>query len=430
VHTVFQGVRVIEVAEWAMVPTAAAVLADFGADVIKVEPVARGDASRALAIGGGSPAVDGVSLVVEQANRGKRSIGLDLTTAGGREILYDLVRTADVVLTSFLPPAQEKLGVTYEKLREVKPSIIMARASGSGRRGDDAARPGYDSTVYWARAGLGYSLTTHAGPDMPRSRPGFGDRAASMNLAFGVAAALFRRERTGEGGTVDVSLLGTALWQIANDVGYTHGTKVENSKRQNLVPNPLSFTYATSDDRAIALGMLQSDRFWPDLCTRIGRQDLIADPRFVDSAARTENSKACVAELEAAFASQPLAVWLERLHGSDGPWEVVQTVKEVIADRQVRDNHFLRTPRGRNPESVVVVCAPVEFDEDYGYELDPAPEHGANTEEVLMELGKDWDTIGDLKSKGAVLLLPGPWPRPTSRPVRAPTSWLRGWRWG
>jgi crotonobetainyl-CoA:carnitine CoA-transferase CaiB-like acyl-CoA transferase len=403
VHTVLAGVRVIEVAEWAMVPSAGAVLADFGAEVIKVEPVARGDSSRALAVGGGSPAIDGVSLVVEQANRGKRSIGLDLKTEDARAVLGELVRSADVVLTSLLPRLQEEFGITYEKLSTINPAIILARASGLGRRGPDAARPGYDSTVYWARAGLGYSLTPTASPDMPRTRPGFGDRAASMNMAFGVAAALFRRERTGEGGTVDVSLLGTALWQIANDIGYTQATKVENSKRQERVPNPLSYTYATADGRAIALGMLQSDRFWPDLCARIGRQDLVANPLFADSAKRTENSKECVAELEAAFGSQPLAVWLERLHGSAGPWEVVQSVQEVLADEQVRANHFLRVPQGRDPQNVVVVGAPVEFDEDYEYELQPAPEHGANTEEILLELGKSWEEIIELKSRGAVL---------------------------
>jgi crotonobetainyl-CoA:carnitine CoA-transferase CaiB-like acyl-CoA transferase len=402
-HTVLAGVRVIEVAEWAMVPSAGAVLADCGADVIKVEPVARGDSSRALSVGGGSPAIDGVSLVVEQANRGKRSIGLDLKTEGGRAVLAELVVSADVVLTSLLPRLQQEFGITYEKLREVNPSIILARATGLGRRGPDAARPGYDSTVYWARAGLGYSLTPHASPDMPRTRPGFGDRAASMNLAFGVVAALFRRERTGEGGTVDVSLLGTALWQIANDVGYTHATKVENSKRQERIPNPLSYTYATADSRAITLGMLQSDRFWPDLCARIGRPDLVANPLFADSVKRTENSKQCVAELETTFGSQPLAVWLQRLHGSDGPWEVVQSVQEVLSDEQVRANHYLRVPQGRNPDSVVVVSVPVEFDEDCDYELQPAPEHGANTEEILLELGRSWEEIIELKSQGAVL---------------------------
>jgi crotonobetainyl-CoA:carnitine CoA-transferase CaiB-like acyl-CoA transferase len=403
-HEVFQGVRVIEVAEWAMMPTAAAVFADFGADVIKVEPVSRGDSSRALASGGGSPTVDGVSVLVEQANRGKRSIGLDLTTESGRSILYRLVASADVVMTSFLPRLQEKLGVTYERLRDANPAIIFARASGLGTRGTEAERPGYDSTVYWARAGLGYSLTPVAGADMPRTRPGFGDRAASMNIAFGVAAALFRRERTGEGATVDVSLLGTALWQIANDVGYTQATGIENSVRsRGVVPNPLSHSYATSDGRAIALGMLQSDRFWGDLCRRIGRSDLIEDPRFVDSSARTQHNMECVAELERTFAAKTLEEWRALLANSDGAWEVLQSVQEVINDEQVIANHYLRTPQGRDRSKVLVVSAPVEFDGDYSYELRPAPEHGAQTEEILLELGEDWDSIIALKSEGAVL---------------------------
>jgi crotonobetainyl-CoA:carnitine CoA-transferase CaiB-like acyl-CoA transferase len=403
-HDVFAGVRILEVAEWAMVPTAAAVFADFGADVIKVEPVQRGDAIRGLAIGGGSPTVEGVNLTVEQANRGKRSIGIDLGVPEGRALLDKLISNADVVLTSFLPRLQEKYGITYERLSEVNPRIILARASGLGRRGPDADRPGYDSTVYWARGGLGFSLTPSVGAEMPRSRPGFGDRAASMNLAFGVAAALFRRERTGEGGTVDVSLLSTALWQIANDIGYTQATGEENSRRNvGAAPNPLSYSYATADGRVLALGMLQSDRFWPDLCTRVGRPDLIDDPRFADSTLRTQNSRECIAELESAFAAEPLEVWKQRLDKSDGPWETVQSVQEVIADEQVHANRYLRTPEGRDPEKILLVSSPVEFDGDIDYELPPAPEHGAHTEEILLELGEDWDSIIALKECGAVL---------------------------
>ncbi|GAA1867011.1 CoA transferase [Pseudonocardia ailaonensis] len=397
---VFGGVRVVELAEWAMVPSAAAVLADFGADVVKVEPVARGDSMRGLAQGGGSPTVDGVALLVEQANRGKRSIGIDLRTERGRQVLRELVAGADVVMTSYLRDTQEALGVTPEELRALNPALVYVRATAAGPRGD-ATRRGYDSTVYWARGGIGFCLTPPGAADIPRSRPGFGDRAAAMNLAFGVAGALYRRAMTGRGGLVDVSLLGTAVWQLANDISYTRGTGVENSRRA-AVPNPLSYCYTTADDRGIALGMLQSDRFWPELCRALDRPELLADPRFVDAAARTVHSAECVAALAEAFRARPLAQWRERLAACSGPWEVVQSVHEVLVDEQVVANRYVRGVVGR-AEAVLVASAPVEFDEDVDYELRAAPEHGADTEAVLLELGYDWEAILALKDAGAVL---------------------------
>lgn len=399
---VFDGVRIVEIAEWAMVPSAAAVLADFGADVVKVEPVGRGDSMRGLAQGGGSPTVGGVSLLVEQANRGKRSIGIDLRSDRGRALLTELVRDADVVMTSFLRDTQERLGVTPEALREVNPGLVYVRATATGPRGD-ATRRGYDSTVYWARGGIGYCLTPPGAPDMPRSRPGFGDRAAAMNLAFGVAAALYRRAVTGRGALVDVSLLGTAVWQLANDISYTRGTGIENSRRGlGAVPNPLSYCYPTADDRAIALGMLQSDRYWPELCAALDRPDLAADPRFSDAAARARHSADCVRALEETFRSRPLAEWRERLAACSGPWEVVQSVQELLHDEQVAANRYVRTVEGRD-DGVLVAAAPVEFDECADYELRPAPEHGADTEAILLELGHDWDAILALKDAGIVL---------------------------
>src|SRR3954471_21081287 len=212
---VMEGVRILEVAEHTFVPAASAVLADYGAEVIKVEHVERGDAMRGLASSGTVNFGDGVHVLLEHSNRGKQSIGLDLTSEDGLDILYKLAATCDVFLTNKMPSVRTKLKVGVDEIRAANPDIIYVRGTGQGERGPDADKGSYDSLAFWARSGVAVGAQRPEYDLVPvPPAPGFGDSIGAMTIAGGVMGALFHRERTGEATTVDVSLLGVGLWAM------------------------------------------------------------------------------------------------------------------------------------------------------------------------------------------------------------------------
>jgi len=399
------GVKVLEVAAWTFVPAAGAVLAEWGADVIKVEHPAGGDPQRALITSGLVPGgADGVNYMIELPNRGKRSIGLDLATEGGRDLLYRLSRSCDVFLTSLLPDARHKLRIDVHDIRAHNPDIIYVRGSGQGVRGPDAGKGGYDGASYWARGGVAAALTP-PGDEWPiGQRAAFGDVMGGLTIAGGIAAALFRRERTGVPSVVDVSLLGLALWNLGPDVTASklfEGAQVPTFDRDSA-PNPAVGAYETSDGRFITLMLLQSDPLWPDLCAHLERPDMIDDERFKDSAARFEHRRECIAELRKVFAARPFAEWLERLRTLKGVWAPYQTPREVHDDPQVVANGYIATLAAGNGTQFGMPTNPVQFDETPAQPT-AAPEHGQHTEEVLLEAGLSWEDIDAYKRSGAVM---------------------------
>jgi crotonobetainyl-CoA:carnitine CoA-transferase CaiB-like acyl-CoA transferase len=401
-----EGIRVVEVASWMFVPSAGAVLVDWGADVIKVEPIEGGDPQRGLVTSGLLPGGKGaVNFMIEQPNHGKRSIGLDLTTTDGREALLKLVETADVFLTNYLPHIRRKLGIDIDDLRARNPRLIVARGSGNGPRGPESHKGGYDGATYWARGGIGSLMPEREGGWPPgQIAPAFGDVMGGLATAGAIAAAIAQRERTGEASTVDVSLLSTALWQASPLVvasklfGFS---KIPQGDRK-LVGNPGVNTYRTQDGRFISLILLQSDKHWEDLDTRLGVPDMATDPRFCDSAARAQHAAECIERLDAAFESQPLSHWTEALDTFEGVWSPFQTVDELYDDVQVVANGYLPSIEAGNGDSVQLVASPAQFDEQ-PVEMTRAPEHGEHTELILVDLGYDWDQIAAMKESGAVL---------------------------
>jgi crotonobetainyl-CoA:carnitine CoA-transferase CaiB-like acyl-CoA transferase len=399
------GVRVLEVAAWMFVPAAGGILADWGADVIKVEHPVTGDPQRGLSAMGLIPGGPGaVNYIVEQPNRGKRSVGLDISTDHGRRLLYRLAESSDVFLTSFLPGVRQKLQIDVEHIRAANPDIVYARGTGQGTRGPDAGKGGLDGSSYWARGGVSYALTPPSADHPISGRPGFGDLAGGMSIAGGIAAALLQRERTGVAPIVDVSLLGLAMWVLSPDIVASglYGGDPMPRFTHHASPNPLVGVYATGDGRHVSLMMLQSDRHWPEFCRHIDREDLIDDPRFADAAARFANHVECIRILDDVFASRTLDEWVEALRTLSGVWEPVRMASELADDPQVVANGYLRTVERGDGETYDLVANPVQLDERAD-PLTPAPEHGQHTEEVLLDLGVGWDEIAEGKASGAIL---------------------------
>lgn len=398
------GINVVEVSMWAFVPSAGAVLADWGASVTKIEP-STGDPMRGLTYAGIAPGTGGFTFMYEIFNRGKRNVAMDLGAEGAVDLLYKLIENADVFLVSLLPAARRRLKIDIDDIRARNPKIIYAVGSGQGAFGDDAEKGGYDSISFWARSGIASAIT----PDEvshPLQMPGgaFGDGMSGAIFAGGIAAAIAQRERTGEGCIVDGSLLGTAMWALQPGIVGSKLTGVAElpKLRRNAVPNPLVNFYRTADDRFLALCMLQGQRFWPGLCAAIGRPDLIGHPDFVDDARRAANIDACIAALDETFATKPLDEWTAILATQDGQWDVVKKAGELPTDSQTVANRYVQDVDYGGGRSLTMVSSPVQFDRAPS-PISPAPELGAHTDEVMAELGLDEDAIIAAKVSGILL---------------------------
>jgi crotonobetainyl-CoA:carnitine CoA-transferase CaiB-like acyl-CoA transferase len=401
---VLAGIRVVEVAAWTFVPISGAVLAEWGADVIKVEHPAHGDPQRGLVSSGLVPGDTGVNFMFEVPNRGKRSVGLDLSSDAGRELLYRLVETADVFVTNHLPDVRARLGIDVEHIRARNPHAIYVRGSATGPRGPEAGRGGFDGASYWARASLAMAFKDPKASWPVDQRPAFGDVLGGLTIAGGIAAALVRRERTGTPSVVDVSLLGMGLWSLAPEVTSAklyEGIDIPTFDRDSI-PNPLVGTYPTKDGRFITIVLLQSDRFWPDLCAHLERPDLLDDPRFADAAARFEHRRECIEVLRDVFRTRTYAEWCDRLQTLQGVWAPMQTPLEVHDDPQVVANGYLETLTATSGAEFALPANPVQFDET-APAVRGAPEHGEHTDEVLLELGLTYDEIIEHKVTGAAL---------------------------
>jgi len=420
-----EGIRVIDVSQVAAVPMAARHLADFGADVLHIENPRTGDSWRvyqAAQAEGNLAAPSEINYNWEAYNRNKRSVTIDLAQKSGRDIIYRMLERADVFTSNLRPFELERYSLEYQTLSKLNPRLICGSITGYGKQGPDRDAPAYDATAHWTRSGIPYMLTI-PGTSGPGFRPAFGDNVAALALAFGIMTALFVREKTGVGQDVDVALFHTGLYQLSFDI---HGALVTgldyadwreqpppelvDRARAALLPiaqfyrhrtrNPLAATYLTRDMRSLVIVALQPDRYWARLCRAIEREDLIDDPRFNSYDARAENRIALYEILGAAFASRTLEEWKPRLEGI--PYAPLQNLKEAVNDPQARANDFFVGYDHPTHGCIEGVANPVKLSATPASVRTAAPEFAQHTEEVLLEMGYNWEDIARFKEQGII----------------------------
>ncbi|MBB6406276.1 CaiB/BaiF CoA-transferase family protein [Arthrobacter sp. AZCC_0090] len=403
---ILDGIRVVELSSWTFVPAAGAALADWGADVIKVEDTRGGDPGRYLVVSGLSKdkAKVDADYMLEIGNRGKRSVALDVKSEVGYDLLVKLLKTADVFLTNWLPGPLERANLNLEQVRAINPNIIIARGTGQGTRGPDRDKGGFDAASYLARSGFSYAMTA-ADSEFPMSQgPAFGDLPSGLTLAGGVLGALYNRERTGEATTVDVSLLAQGMWTMAPDIVAAEFFDIDRIPKAGpgKSMNPVVNAYKTKDNRWIQLVFLQPDKFWAGFCVRIGRIDLAVDERFTPAQNLVANGDEAIKLLQETFAAENVDHWTEALKDEPGVWSVIASPQEVLFDPQATANSYLVGSADSHGKEYRLVAPPIQFGES-AEPVGRAPGHGQHTEELLLELGLGREEIAAAKESGAVL---------------------------
>ena len=392
------GVRVIELGVWVAGPAAGGILADWGADVVKIEPPGLGDPARSFSkmLGADLP----FNPPFEMDNRNKRSLCLDLTTDEGREVADALLAEADVFLTNIRPAALARLGLDPESLGERFPRLIYGEITGYGREGEEADRAAYDIAAFWARSGVAASLTQPGGQP-PFQRGGMGDHNTGLAAAGAISAALFARERTGQGQLVSTSLLREGIYTMSFDMASTlrYGVDVQVADRRTM-GNPCINAYQDRDGKWFWIVGLEADRHWPPLARIVGHPEWIEDERFKEPAGRAANAGELIALLDEIFATRSLEEWKPIFEAEpDMFWSPVQTIAEVIQDGQAHAaGGFVEIPDGEG--TTILPATPADFHGTPIAHRNMAPEHGADSEVILRELGQSAEQIQALREKG------------------------------
>jgi crotonobetainyl-CoA:carnitine CoA-transferase CaiB-like acyl-CoA transferase len=403
VSRLLDGIRVIDAANFIAGPVSATVMADFGADVIKVEPPT-GDIYRVRGAGY-PPSAYNYPWIVD--NHTKRSVAIDLRTREGQGLLYRLVRDADVFVTNAPLDSRGRLGIRYEDLEPLNPRLVYASISAYGETGEEASKPGFDSIALWARTGL-MDLVRASGDVPPaRSLPGMGDHPTGIALFGAIMAGLYHRERTGRGTTVSTSLMANGLWMNAIPVqGILCGTRTEVRPPREESVTALANLYRCRDGRWFMLTITGDERHWPAFARGIGRDDLLTDARFVDTAGRRTNARALTAVLDAHFATKDWAEWSPILEKTGVAFGVVATLDDIPHDAQMRASGALVPIDDPRAGASLIVSSPIQIGGQTKVPPTFVPEIGEHTVEVLRAAGVDNAEIDRLLAAGVIVQAP------------------------
>jgi crotonobetainyl-CoA:carnitine CoA-transferase CaiB-like acyl-CoA transferase len=380
------------------------ILADFGADVIKIEPPGRPDPYRGGHLRGSDAPKSEYPYGYIVDNRNKKGVALDIKTEVGRVAFNRLIEGADVFVTNMPIPTRERLSISYDDIRAINERIVYASISAYGEKGPEAGRPGFDSTALWARTGL--MDLVKPGPDSPpaRSLPGMGDHPTAMSLYAAIMTGLFRRERTGKGGHVSTSLMANGVWWngLLTQAMLCGGQVVCRPPRENA-GNPLHNLYQTRDGRWIHIVFNTNLHRWPEFADLIARPELGTDPRFDSQEGRIANSPALIPIMEAAFAERDFAAWVRLLDENRFTFGDVRKIDDIPNDQQMLEGRVLRPIDDPAAGADYVVDTPIWVEDSEKVAPAMPPELGEHTEDVLRAIGYDDEGLAELRAAGAIL---------------------------
>jgi crotonobetainyl-CoA:carnitine CoA-transferase CaiB-like acyl-CoA transferase len=400
VSGILEGLKVIEMGNNIAIPAAGAIMGDWGADVIKVEPLG-GEMMRGMGRVQGVQ-MGSVNMQFELLNRDKKGLALDLKKPQGTKIIHQLVESSDVFIANYEVSALKKLHLDYQTLSQVNPRIIYAVVTGYGSMGPDKNERGFDFTAGWARSGTQHLMAEQGGTP-PSQRAGMYDRTTGMHAVAGVCAALYNRERSGKGQEIELSLYHVGVYTIGTDIQNALNGMPSLPNDRRKASSPLWNSYRAGDDRWFQFAMLQSDIHWAGLCRAMDRPDLERDPRFENQRTRSENCEQLIRVMDDIFAGKPRSEWEARFRSNGVIYGCIETPAEVVKDPQAHANAFFTEIDHPKTGRMKYVTMPVDFRQNPATVRFASPEVGQHNEQILGDLGYSWEDISRLKAEEVIL---------------------------